>query len=108
LKRKITTTTITITTTAITLIIIIIMVITVITIISKYVMLIVALGSIYRKVQRPGLASSMYLTSLEVYNYWPFLELLTCCRKCCVSKLQGVVETQLTLPSTKTGENLKY
>ena len=32
----------------------------------------------YQKVQRPGLASEMYLTSLEVYNY---RALLTCCGK---------------------------
>ena len=27
-------------------------------------------------------------------QYRTFLELLTCCRKCCVSKLRGVAETQ--------------
>ena len=48
---------------------------------------IVALG-------RPGLACQMYLASLEVYNYRPSLELLTCCGKCCVSKLRGVAEIQ--------------
>ena len=36
----------------------------------------------------------MYLTSLEVYNYRPSLELLTCYGKCCASKLRGVAETQ--------------
>ena len=36
----------------------------------------------------------MYLTSLEVYNYRPSLELLTCYGKCYVSKLRGVAETQ--------------
>jgi len=44
--------------------------------------------------------------SLEVCNYRPFLALLTCRGKCCVSKLRGVAETQPTLPSRKTGEML--
>ena len=35
-----------------------------------------------------------YLTSLEVYNYRPHLELLTCYGKSCFSKLRGVAETQ--------------
>ena len=34
------------------------------------------------------------LTSLEMYNYRPSLELFTCYGKCSVSKLRGVAETQ--------------
>ena len=39
-----------------------------------------------------------------MYSCQPFLELPTCCGKCCVSKLQGVAETQSTIPS-KTPDN---
>ena len=57
------------------------------------------------KVRRPGLASEMYLTFLEVYSYRPYLKLLICCGKRCVSKLRGVAYTQTTLPDNWKGSN---
>ena len=45
----------------------------------------------------------MYLTSLEEHNYRPPLEQLTCCGKCCVSKLTHNKHYPVEHPTT--GEN---
>ena len=49
-----------------------------------------ALGSITKSAKT--WFGKLDVRSLEVYNYQPFLELLTCCGKCCVSKLWGVTD----------------